>query len=112
MFGWFTKKKEEKNSASIHQTIEGMRTTIDDLEKKEAQLQKRADEEVENARKYVQAKNRTAAGECLKKKKRYEEQMKRIQTQKDNIETQILQLESSALDVEVLKTQQKGAQVS
>jgi charged multivesicular body protein 4 len=109
MFSWFTKKKEEKIVGGTREAIDGMQKTIDDLEKREHLLEKKIEEEVEKARTYVKQNNRTAAGECIKKKKKYEEQIKRLQQQKENLETQILQVESSTLDVEVLKSQQNAA---
>ncbi|KAL0490904.1 vacuolar-sorting protein SNF7 [Acrasis kona] len=109
MFGWFTKKKEQKNEETIHNSMNTIRDTIETLEKKERLLEKNCEAEQAKAREFIQEKNRTAAAACLKKKKQYEQQIERLQQQKTNLEAQISQIEQSTLDVEVLKAQQIGA---
>lgn len=108
---WWGENQEETSNtpSSPNKSVEEMENTIQLLEKRERLLQKKCQDEIEKAKKFLQQKNRNAAAICLKKKKQYEIQIQRIHAQISNLNTIINKLHESILDMEVLEAQKAGA---
>ncbi|KAG2382635.1 hypothetical protein C9374_005215 [Naegleria lovaniensis] len=113
-FSWLwgstpTKKdtKSEDTQPAHNKSINNIHETIATLEKREQLLEKKCSEEDSKARAFLQEGNRTAAAQCVKKKKQYQTQLSRIQGQKQNLEQTLLALEEAVINAETLKTQKE-----
>eukprot|EP01065_Artemidia_motanka_P045173 TRINITY_DN657_c0_g1_i3.p1 TRINITY_DN657_c0_g1~~TRINITY_DN657_c0_g1_i3.p1 ORF type:complete len:240 (+),score=104.95 TRINITY_DN657_c0_g1_i3:53-721(+) len=109
MFGGGQKKPPPPTS---EQTIATLQTTTDLLEKKEAQLQKKIDQEVEKAKvlmakKTPQAKKEALA--CMRRKKMLEGQMEGFSRQRANMDAIKMTAEGAEMNAEVLRAQQQAA---
>ncbi|KAL5697688.1 hypothetical protein ACHQM5_028807 [Ranunculus cassubicifolius] len=102
----FGKPKQQPNALV---TIEKLRETLDTLEKKESVFQKKASAEVENAKAHSRSKNKKAAIQCLKRKRRYEEEMEKLAGYQLRIHDQIILLESANVTTDVVLAMKKGA---
>lgn len=104
-----TKKdtKTEDTQPAHNKSINNIHETISTLEKREQLLEKKCADEDSKARAFLQEGNRTAAAQCVKKKKQYQTQLQRIQGQKQNLEQTLLALEEAVINAETLKTQKE-----
>lgn len=85
------------DSKKIQTASTNIQEQIDLLHKKSDHLEKMVAKEQENAKKFVQAKNKNQAILCLKRKKRYEEQHAKIQNQIINLEETNFALQDQAM---------------
>jgi len=99
----------KKKAPPPKESIAKLRETLDMLEKREFFLQKKADTEVANAKKFMQAKNKRAALMSLKRKKTYEAQMEKLSGARMTIETQVMTLENANVSLETIKAMKSGA---
>ncbi|XP_063416869.1 charged multivesicular body protein 4b-like [Mytilus trossulus] len=98
-----------KNKAPTPQeAIQKLRETEEMLEKKQAFLEKKIDQEVGTAKKNA-AKNKRAALQALKRKKRYEKQLQQIDGTLSTIEFQREALENASTNTEVLNVMGNAA---
>eukprot|EP01012_Entosiphon_sulcatum_P004571 TRINITY_DN1183_c0_g1_i1.p2 TRINITY_DN1183_c0_g1~~TRINITY_DN1183_c0_g1_i1.p2 ORF type:complete len:219 (-),score=66.21 TRINITY_DN1183_c0_g1_i1:333-989(-) len=95
--------------ATPNQSIEKLGDTLEVLEKREAVLQKKIDQEMAKAREATKKGNKTAAMTCLKRKKAYEDQLTKLGQQRSNIEAMQMKLEEATMHVEVLNATKAGA---
>ncbi|XP_015697817.1 vacuolar protein sorting-associated protein 32 homolog 2-like isoform X1 [Oryza brachyantha] len=79
------------------------------LEKKECFLQKKASAEVERAKDYTKAKNKSAAIQCLKKKKLYETQIEQLSNFQLRVHDQIIMLESAKATTDIVDALRSGS---
>lgn len=79
------------------------------LEKREQHLERKAHDEVAEAKKKLAAKNRRGAMMCLKRKKAYEAQIQRLSGARMTIEEQVLAIESANVNLEAMNAMREGA---
>merc|ERR1712087_172885 len=103
-------KKKKAPAPKITDTIGELNKVSQNLDKREAHLQKLIDECTVNAKKMAKAKNKRGALYHLKKKKMYEKQLDQIFGKKANLDTQIMTLEGAASNKAVLQAMKQGAQ--
>ena len=72
------------------ESLEKLRNSVALMEKREAFLQKKADDELKQAKAKLAAKNKKAALAHLKRKKNYEAQIEKIQGSRLTLETQMV----------------------
>jgi len=105
----FSKAKETK--PSDHKVIIAkLRDTLELLEKRETFLQAKCTKEVNDAKKFLQSKNKRAAMMCLKRKKTYETQVDKIAGARMTIETQVNAIEGASVTMMTLDAMKMGAQ--
>lgn len=95
-------KHRSRGGPTPQEAIHKLRETEDMLTKKQAYLEQKIDQEVATAKKHG-TKNKRVALQALKRKKRYEEQLKQIDGTLSTIEFQREALENSHTNTEVLK---------
>jgi len=100
---------KKKQAPAAKDSIAKLRETLDMLEKREQFLQKKADQQTVEAKKFMQAKNKRAALMCLKRKKTYEAQMEKIGGARATIEQQMLTLEGANVSLEAMNAMTQAA---
>ncbi|XP_006662689.1 vacuolar protein sorting-associated protein 32 homolog 2-like isoform X3 [Oryza brachyantha] len=103
-----SKKKKEAASSALP-TLDRLHETLEMLEKKECFLQKKASAEVERAKDYTKAKNKSAAIQCLKKKKLYETQIEQLSNFQLRVHDQIIMLESAKATTDIVDALRSGS---
>jgi len=103
----FGGKKEEK-APSTGEAIQKLRETEEMLIKKQEFLEKKIEQELQTARKNG-TKNKRAAIQALKRKKRYEKQLQQIDGTLSTIEMQREALEGANTNTAVLQTMKNAA---
>jgi charged multivesicular body protein 4 len=109
----FGRKKEAPrapSAAGTNQTLAGMKRTVETLEKKEALLETKMRQLMEQARACAARKDRRGAMSALQKKKLYERQMDQLQKSRLNLETLSMTIESSATAAEILAAMKAGSE--
>ena len=89
-------------------TITKIRDMLESLDKREAHLMRKMDEQTKEALKLSKANKKSAALICLKRKKMYEKECEKIGGQKITLETQRLTIETTSIDIEVMAAQRAG----
>jgi hypothetical protein len=82
---------------------------IENIGKKEDNLQRKIDLELAHAKKFDAAGKKREARQCIQKKKMYEQQLATLGTSKRNLENQKLTLESMNMNAEILDMQRVAA---
>jgi charged multivesicular body protein 4 len=100
--------KKEK-PPTTNDSIQRMNDTLETVDKREAVLQRKIDQELAKAKEASAKKNKALAMQHLKRKKQFEEQLDRLVKQKENIEHMQMKLEEATINVETIQTQQAGA---
>jgi charged multivesicular body protein 4A/B len=98
------------SNGQVNGGIERLDSTIELLEKREAVLEKKCEQELLKAKAFMDKKNKTGALQCMKRKKMFEEQLSNIAAQKVNMETMKFAIQNTAMNKEVLDTQRRAAQ--
>ncbi|CUG90002.1 SNF7 protein, putative [Bodo saltans] len=98
------------SNGQVNGGIERLEGTIELLEKREAVLEKKCEQELLKAKAFMEKKNKTGALQCMKRKKMYEEQLNNIAAQKVNMETMKFAIQNTAMNQSVLETQRRAAQ--
>eukprot|EP00475_Leptophrys_vorax_P018424 TRINITY_DN2519_c0_g1_i1.p1 TRINITY_DN2519_c0_g1~~TRINITY_DN2519_c0_g1_i1.p1 ORF type:complete len:227 (-),score=101.56 TRINITY_DN2519_c0_g1_i1:211-891(-) len=101
----FAKKKE---APKLNESIGVLRESILQLEKREAFLQKQADEALAKAKVKSKKGDKKGALFELKRKKMFEQQIESMFGKRVNLETQIMALQSAAANKDVLEAMKKG----
>jgi charged multivesicular body protein 4 len=86
-----------------------LKETLDLLEKRQAFLQKKIEQQNAEAKKYMQQKNKRAALAALKRRKAYEAQCEKINGAMTTIETQVMTLENANVSMQAIGAMQEGA---
>ena len=97
------------SAVSPAESIKKLRNTVEMLEKREQHLERKATDEVTEAKKKLAAKNRRGAMMCLKRKKAYEAQIQRLSGARMTIEEQVLAIESANVNLEAMNAMREGA---
>ncbi|KAF7847629.1 hypothetical protein BT93_L2775 [Corymbia citriodora subsp. variegata] len=79
------------------------------LEKKKEVLIKKVSQEVEKAKEFTRAKNKTVANQCLKRKKLYEQQIERLGNCQLRIHDQMIMFEGAKAATETVDALRTGA---
>lgn len=87
------------------EAMEKINNSMDLLEKREAVLEKRIEQELTKAKQFQARKNTQGALQCMKRKKQYEEQLMAIGNQKLNLETLKASIENQSMNANVLEAQ-------
>jgi charged multivesicular body protein 4 len=103
---WFGKKE---TAPSTNDSIQRMNDTLETVDKREALLQRKIEQELAKAKEASARKNKNLALQHLKRKKNFEDQLDRLNKQKDNIEHMQMKLEEATINVETIQSQQAGA---
>ncbi|KAL8101619.1 hypothetical protein AgCh_033495 [Apium graveolens] len=108
----FGKPKKEENAVS---TLDKLTETLEMLEKKEKVLMKKAAAEVEKAKEFTRAKNKrgmdsgSAALQCLKRKRLYEQQVEQLGNFQLRIHDQMIMLEGAKATTDTVDALRTGA---
>lgn len=100
----------KKKAPEAKESIQKLRETLEMLEKREKYLQTKADKEIEQAKGFMQQKNKRSALQCLKRKKIYEAQVDKLGATRFAIEQQVMTLEQANVSVEAMQAMKMGAQ--
>eukprot|EP00755_Sulcionema_specki_P038190 Sspe_Gene.23472::Locus_9116_Transcript_2_2_Confidence_0.667_Length_899::g.23472::m.23472/K12194/CHMP4, SNF7, VPS32; charged multivesicular body protein 4 len=95
---------------NTNQTIENLSSTVDIIEKRENELNRRIDAENQKAKELLAKKNKQGAMQCIQRKKEFEKQLQLLAGQKMNLESMQHAAENAVLMNEVIKAQKTAAQ--
>ena len=98
------------NDGDSQNAITKVRDMVETIEKREAHIDRKIQNEITNAKKFSQAGKKREALQCIKKKKMLEKQLEQISNTKMTLEQQLLTLESMNLNREALQAQKAAAQ--
>lgn len=104
----FGSGKKDGGVPTPQEAIQRLRETEEMLQKKSEFLEKKIDTEISTARKHG-TKNKRAALQALKRKKRYEKQLAQIDGTLSTIEFQLETLENASTNTEVLRVMGEAA---
>ncbi|KAJ2740362.1 ESCRT-III subunit protein snf7 [Coemansia sp. BCRC 34301] len=102
---FFPKKKEKTTPKDA---IINLRETLQMLEKREAHIQSKIDNELKTARTNATS-NRRLAMAALKRKHLYDQQLEKMNGTRMTIEAQAMSIEAANVNLETMKAMQKGA---
>mmetsp|Transcript_37633 Transcript_37633/g.59388 ORF Transcript_37633/g.59388 Transcript_37633/m.59388 type:complete len:210 (-) Transcript_37633:708-1337(-) len=97
-----------RRAPPVTETVDSMKVTMSNLEKREIYLQQKCDYETQVARSYART-NKRAAMAALKKRKTYQQQLDRLSNARMTLETQIIHIENAAITQEALRAMEDGA---
>ena len=107
---WIFEDKNKENIPSTDDAIQKLKQTEEMLEKKQEFLEKKIDMENSTAKKHAKTSKRLAL-QALKRRKRFEKQLKQIDGTLSTIEFQREALEGAGMNTEVLKNMNFAAKV-
>ena len=106
----FGKPRRDESSRALSTTsLDKLTETLEMLERKEKVLEKKAAAEVGRAKDFSKAKNKRAAIQCLKLKKRLEEQIEKLGNFQLRIHDQMILLEAAKATTETVDALRTGA---
>lgn len=115
MFRWLSRTKDDASSMSAtvqktdqEQSINRLRESIENQEKREMHLQNKIYEVIEEAKTRSRNGDKRGALFSMKKKKLYENEMEKIQNVKMTLETQIFHVESSVYNSATISAMSQG----
>ena len=100
---------KKKAAPPPKESISKLRETLEMLEKREEYLQKKCEQELQNAKKFMAQKNKRSAAMCLKRKKTYESQMEKLGGARMTIEQQVMTLEGANVSLQAMNAMKQGA---
>ena len=101
LFGGGKKKEKPVDPADALNTINKLRGTLEDLDKRQKVLEAKARNELETAKEKNRQKDKRGALYSLKKKKMYEAEVAKLDASKMNLEQQIFMIEGAHTNVSV-----------
>lgn len=108
---WLNIFGTKKNKKDWQTGLQSLRTTFEDLEKREIYLSKKIQGCKEKAKYHCSKKEKRKAISLLKKSKIYETQLSHIYGQKQNIELQILNIEQTISNKNTINSLKAGKQI-
>uniref|UniRef100_A0A7S3D4D4 Uncharacterized protein n=1 Tax=Palpitomonas bilix TaxID=652834 RepID=A0A7S3D4D4_9EUKA len=102
-------KKKKQAAPNATDAVQKLKDTQELLEKREAHLEQKINEELLKAKKLSKMKNKRGALMALKRKKMMEAQVDKLGATKMNLETQISALQNASMDMEVIQAMRSGA---
>lgn len=88
----------------VNETVQKLKDSLSNMEKRETFLQSLCTIESEKARKAIKLNNKRDTLRCIKRKKNYEKQIERIQNTIEIIENQITCIETASFNTEIVET--------
>lgn len=104
LFGGGKKKEKPANPEEALNTINKLRGTLEDLDKRQKVLEAKARNELETAKEKNRQKDKRGALYSLKKKKMYEAEVAKLDASKMNLEQQIFMIEGAHTNVSVFES--------
>ncbi|CAA6654550.1 unnamed protein product [Spirodela intermedia] len=101
--------RKPKKAQSTLATLDKLRETLENMEKKEDVLRKKISREVEKAKDLAKLKNKNAAIQCLKKKKLYESQIEQLGNCQLKVHDQMIAMENANATTETVDALRRGA---
>merc|ERR1719164_381224 len=107
----FGKKKEQPRGGQTDNVsvILKLRSTVEMLDKRQAHLQKKVEQQIAEAKEKMAKKDKRGALFCMKRKKMYEAEVEKISGARMTLEQQTLALEGQATMMEGVRAMQQGA---
>merc|ERR1719164_410140 len=107
----FGKKKEQPRGGQTDNVsvILKLRSTVEMLDKRQAHLQKKVEQQIVDAKQKMAKKDQRGALFCMKRKKMYQAEVEKISGARMTLEQQMLALEGQATMMEGIKAMQQGA---
>lgn len=90
------------NEKTPRDSIEGMKSTIDMTEKREEFIKRKIEKEVTAAKTMMKNGNKKGAILCVKKKRKFEEQIEQLTGMRMNMEMNVLAIESAMFNNEMV----------
>lgn len=104
LFGGGKKKEKPANPEEALNTINKLRGTLEDLDKRQKVLEAKARNELETAKEKNRQKDKRGALYSLKKKKMYEAEVAKLDASKMNLEQQIFMIEGAHTNTSVFES--------
>ena len=111
LFGFGKKKQKAPADSEIIGTITTLKQNLEQLEKRQEQVQIKCDNELKQAKAKNQAGNKKQAVFHMKKKKLYEAEIEKLEGAKLNLEQQIFAIEGTQTNKQIFDSMQKGNQL-
>lgn len=92
------------------QTILKLRSTVETLEKRQVHLDKKVEQQVNEAKAKMAKKDKRGALYCLKRKKMYEAEIEKINGARLTLEQQMIAIEGTVTNSQTVEAMQAGAQ--
>jgi charged multivesicular body protein 4 len=108
LFGRSKKQEQPTDPQEALNTITKLRTTLEDLDKRQKVLEAKARNELETAKEKNRQKDRRGALYSLKKKKMYEAEVAKLDAAKMNLDQQIFMIEGAWSNVSIFKAMQEA----
>ena len=109
LFGRRAPAPTQTNASATADTIMKLRQQLETLEKREAHIEKKIQQQVAEAKRKSGAKDKKGAIFCLKRKKMYEAEIEKLQGARMTLETQCMTLENTQVNVETFQALRTGA---
>ena len=90
------------------QTILTLRNTVDTLEKRQIHLDKKIEQQLQEAKQKMAKKDKRGALYCLKRKKMYESEIEKINGARLTLEQQMIAIEGTVTNTETVKAMTAG----
>eukprot|EP00300_Choanocystis_sp_HF-7_P027279 c32362_g1_i1.p1 GENE.c32362_g1_i1~~c32362_g1_i1.p1 ORF type:complete len:242 (+),score=81.49 c32362_g1_i1:42-728(+) len=103
------RRRTQQLQPSPYDAIQTLNNSLSNLDKREADLQQKADNELITAKRMVAAKNKRAAKLALTRKRMFEAQLEKIVGIRMTIEQQKLAIESNNFNLEIFNVLRVGA---
>ncbi|CAG9332020.1 unnamed protein product [Blepharisma stoltei] len=104
------KKKQNMKPEEVLKTMESLRKTIEDIEKRSTLLQNKAQMELQNALQRKKQGDRAGALISLKRKKMYETEASKLEGSRMNIEQQLFAIEGASMNKNIFDSLKTGNQ--
>lgn len=105
------KKKKNMNPEEVLKTMESLRKTIEDIEKRSNLLQNKSQLELQNALQRKKLGDRNGALISLKRKKMYENEASKLEGSRMNIEQQLFAIEGASMNKNIFEGLKTGNNV-
>ncbi len=108
LFGRSKKQEQPTDPQEALNTITKLRSTLEDLDKRQKVLEAKARNELETAKEKSRQKDRRGALYSLKKKKMFEAEVAKLDAAKMNLDQQIFMIEGAWSSVSIFKAMQEA----
>ncbi|CAG9319558.1 unnamed protein product [Blepharisma stoltei] len=105
------KKKKQMSQEEVLKTMEGLRKTLEDIDKRGNLLQNKAQNELQQALQRKKVGDRSGALICLKRKKMYESEVAKLEGSRMNLEQQLFAIEGASMNKNIFDSLKTGNQV-
>lgn len=102
------KKSASQSGPDAAQTILKIRSTVETLEKRQNHLDKKIEQQINEAKAKMAKKDKRGALYCLKRKKMYEAEIEKIQGARLTLEQQMIAIEGTVTNTETVNAMKTG----